>query len=79
MKNGDVGCFCSFSIVKGHLYVTLRMQKLPMMISSDNDHDIEGDDIENCNSEQQPQRQLSMVLLGELASKNIYFFFSNFY
>ena len=22
-----------------------------MMISSDNDHDIEGDDIENCNSE----------------------------
>ena len=53
------------------------MQELPMTISSDNDHDIEGDDIENCNSdmsEQQPQRQLSMVLLGE-ASKQIYFFF----
>ena len=77
MNNVEVGHCCSFSSAKGHLYVTLRMQELPMTISSDNDHDIEGDDIENCNSdmsEQQPQRQLSMVLLGE-ASKMIYFFF----
>ena len=47
------------------------------MISSYNDHDIEGDDIENCKSdmsEQQPQIQLSMVLLGE-ASKKIYLTF----
>ena len=77
MNNVEVGHCCSFSSAKGHLYVTLRSQELPIMISSYNDHDIEGDDIENCKSdmsEQQPQIQLSMVLLGE-ASKKIYLTF----
>ena len=51
MNNVKVGHCSLFSCAKGYLYVTLRMQELPMMISSDNDHDIEGDDTENCKSE----------------------------
>ena len=51
MNNVEVGHCSSFSSAKGHLFVTLRMQELPMIISSDNDRDIEGADIENCNSE----------------------------
>ena len=36
MNNVEVGHCSLFSCAKGHLYGTLRMQELPMMISSDN-------------------------------------------
>ena len=81
MNNVKVGHCSLFSCAKGHLYVTLRMQELPMMINSDNDHDIEGDDIENCNSEMNEDhnnlKDNCPWFLWREASKTIYclFFF----